>query len=91
MYWAKELQTDFKDNLYSGLVSIIRNGIKGSYKVKSTHITLSVIYDWIKEHKGMVKTELPDWRSGKVTLTHEQYKTLTEPQKRLYNSLILPI
>ena len=60
--------------------------------------------DWIATVKqwaardarmGKIKFEdkqaLPDWRSGKVTLTHEQYKTLTEPQKRLYNSLILGI
>lgn len=60
--------------------------------------------DWIATAKqwaardarmGKIKFEdkqtLPDWRSGKVTLTHEQYKTLTEPQKRLYNSLILGI
>lgn len=60
--------------------------------------------DWIATAKqwaardarmGKIKFEdkqtLPDWRSGKVTLTHDQYKTLTEPQKRLYNSLILGI
>ena len=37
------------------------------------------------------KTTLPDWRSGKVTLTHEQYMTLTELQKRDYNQIIMGI
>jgi hypothetical protein len=90
-YWAKELKNDFKDNLYSGLVAIIRNGIKGHYKIKNTHITLSVIYEWIKEHKTKGKIEIPEWRSGKVTLTHQQYMTLTEPQKRDYNQIIMGI
>jgi hypothetical protein len=91
MYWANEIQNDFNDNLYNGLVAIIRNGIKGHYKIKNTHITLSVIYEWIKEHKTKGKIELPDWRSGKVTLTHQQYLTLTEPQKRDYNQIIMGI
>lgn len=91
MYWANEIQNDFKDNLYNGLVAIIRNGIKGHYKVKNTHITLSVIYEWIKEHKTKGKIELPEWRTGKVLLTNDQYKTLTESQKIMYNQLQMGI
>jgi len=47
------------------------------------------------EREGKVKftdtQKLPDWRSGKVTLTHQQYLTLTEPQKRDYNQIIMGI
>jgi len=47
------------------------------------------------EREGRVKftdiQKLPDWRSGKVTLTHQQYMTLTEPQKRDYNQIIMGI
>jgi hypothetical protein len=47
------------------------------------------------EREGKVKftdtQKLPDWRSGKVTLTHQQYMTLTEPQKRDYNQIIMGI
>lgn len=83
MYWAKELQTDFKDNLYSGLVSIIRNGIKGRYKVKSTHITLSVIYEWISEHK--TNNTLPaNWMQ--IKLTEEQKKLLSKEDLGKYNT-----
>lgn len=43
------------------------------------------------EREGKVKfttTTLPDWRSGKVRLSEQQYKSLSEVHKREYNQII---
>jgi len=86
----KDWNTDKLKYYYEALITWSNEGNK-----KIDWIATAKQWASRDEREGKVKftdtQKLPDWRSGKVTLTHQQYLTLTEPQKRDYNQIIMGI
>ena len=86
----KDWNTDKLKYYYEALITWSNEGNK-----KVDWIATAKQWASRDEREGKVKftdtQKLPDWRSGKVTLTHQQYMTLTEPQKRDYNQIIMGI
>lgn len=76
-YWAVEIASDYPNITIAELTAIIRKGVKGGYAVKSNHVNLMTIYDWIKQ----AKPTLPkNWYNSE--LTPEQWALLTPEQVR---------
>lgn len=67
-YWAAEIQNDYPNISLETFTKIIRKGIKGGFEMKSNHITLSVIFDWVK------RSISPSVKKSDVVLSSDIFK-----------------